>query len=130
MEAAARGMQVKGFTPTEQDRAELGKWAPTAAAAHAGGRHIDRIGAPQGAAVQRSLMARSFATETIAEAVRQHPELAGAAAAAAALDKHAEVDGVSPAQRAAVAAQRWMPEGRDPRGGSMPSTTARPGDSG
>lgn len=50
-------------------------------------------------------MAETFAKETPAEAVKKHPELAGAAAALAVMEKQAEADGLTPAQRAIVAAR-------------------------
>lgn len=50
-------------------------------------------------------MAETFSKESAAEAVKKHPELAGAAAAVAAMDKKAEADGLTPAQRAIVSAR-------------------------
>jgi cell filamentation protein len=50
-------------------------------------------------------MADSFAKDSPEEAVKKHPELAGAAALAAAMDKKAQADSLSPAQREVVAAR-------------------------
>lgn len=50
-------------------------------------------------------MAETFATETPTEAVKKYPELAGAVAAVVMLDKKAEADGLSPPQRAIIAAR-------------------------
>lgn len=108
LEAAARGMHVKGYTPSEQDKAALAK--------RAGEAEVNRVekettpfrgrenekSAPDSADKRR---AEAFAKENPAEAVKKHPELAGAAAAMAAMDKKAEADGLNPAQRAVVAAR-------------------------
>jgi cell filamentation protein len=48
-------------------------------------------------------MAESFAKDSPEEAVKKHPELAGAAALAAAMDKKAQADGLTPEQRKIVA---------------------------
>ncbi len=50
-------------------------------------------------------MAQSFVSESADRAVRQHPELAGALALAAAIDRKADADGLSSAQREIVAAR-------------------------
>lgn len=50
-------------------------------------------------------MAEAFATQAPEEAVTNYPELAGAAAAVAAIDKKAEADGLSAPQRAIVSAR-------------------------
>ena len=47
-------------------------------------------------------MAESFAKEPPAEAVKKYPELAGAYATVAAIDKKAEADGLDINQRAVV----------------------------
>ena len=108
LEAAARGMHVKGYTPSEQDKAALAKRAGEAEVNRVEkettpfrGRENEKA-APDSANKQR---AEAFAKEAPAEAVKKHPELAGAAAAMAAIDKKAEADGLNPAQRAVVAAR-------------------------
>lgn len=50
-------------------------------------------------------LAETFAKETPAAAVKKHPELAGAVAAVAAMDKKAHADGLSTQQRAIVMAR-------------------------
>ncbi|MEP6606751.1 MAG: LPD7 domain-containing protein, partial [Nitrosospira sp.] len=50
-------------------------------------------------------MAEAFATQAPAEAVKNYPELAGAVAAVAAIDKKAVADGLSAPQRAIVSAR-------------------------
>ena len=50
-------------------------------------------------------MAESFAKEPPAEAVKKYPELAGAYATVAALEKKAEADGLDERQRAIVSAR-------------------------
>jgi hypothetical protein len=50
-------------------------------------------------------LAETFSKDSPEEAVKKHPELAGAAALAAAMDKKAEADGLSPAQREIVTAR-------------------------
>lgn len=127
LEAASRGMHVKGYTPSEQDKAAL------AAKTHEVGKNAVEKGRPanvgygtpgydgweahnprqefrareteKGADTPNKQRADAFAKETPAEAVKKYPELAGAAAAVAAMDKKAEADGLNPAQRAVVAAR-------------------------
>lgn len=50
-------------------------------------------------------LAESFAKEPPTEAVKQYPELAGAYATVAAIDKKAEADGLDARQRAVVNAK-------------------------
>jgi hypothetical protein len=50
-------------------------------------------------------MAESFAKEPPTEAVKKYPELAGAYAAVAAIDKKSEADGLDERQRAVVNAK-------------------------
>jgi hypothetical protein len=50
-------------------------------------------------------MAESFVKDTPEEATRKYPELAGAAAAVASIEKKAEADGLNPQQRAIVMAR-------------------------
>lgn len=108
LEAAARGMHVKGYTPNEQDKATLAKRAGEAEVNRVEkettpfrGRENEKA-APDSPNKER---AEAFAKETPAEAVKKHPELAGAAAAMAAMEMKAEADGLNPAQRAVVAAR-------------------------
>lgn len=113
LEAAANGMQVKGYSPTEQDKVELVKRTRHTPAntveedKRFRGRESE---APQEAAkpaqqTPGQRRAQAFADRPPAEAVSEHPELARAYAAAAATDRKAKADGLSPEQRAIVAAR-------------------------
>ena len=117
MEAAARGMHVKCYTPTEQDKIELeGRLRGTAAntvTKEAGGvsanvkgntdfRARENEATRLKPATKEAQMAETFRKEPANEGVKQFPELAGAYAVAAALEKKAESDGLSPQQRAVV----------------------------
>ncbi len=117
MEAATRGMHVKGYTPTEQDKIELeGRLRGTAANAvtkEAGDVSVNMKGDADFRAreneatrskpvTKEAQMAETFRKEPANEGVKQFPELAGAYAVAAALEKKAESDGLSPQQRAVV----------------------------
>lgn len=110
LEAVSHGMHVKGYSPTEQDKAELAKRVNEFEA-----NQVEKDNKPflarekeaeevkPGSANKR--MAEAFANESPVEAVKKHPELAGAAAAVALMDKKAEADGLTPAQRAVVTAR-------------------------
>lgn len=122
LEASSRGMQVKGYMPTEQDKAELAKRMreseinkieqankPFRARENDEAKEIKtqaEAPTPEAKAnTPHQRMAESFAKDSPEEAVKKHPELAGAAALAAAMDKRAQTDGLSPAQREVVAAR-------------------------
>jgi hypothetical protein len=104
LEAAGRGMHVKGYSPTEQDKAELAsrKGNEVAKAAET------KTGAPAAKTAAQETpnqaKAREFAADRD-EAVRKHPELAGAAAAAVAISKRTQADGLTPEQQAVVQAR-------------------------
>lgn len=111
LEAAERGMHVKGYTPSEQDKAELAKRVSETDA-----NKIEKENKPFRAREKdaeeekakdsrEKQMANTFANESAVDAVKKFPELAGAAAAVAAMDAKAESDGLTPAQRAVVAAR-------------------------
>jgi hypothetical protein len=167
LEAASRGMQVKGYSPTEQDKAQLAKRAserpandieqgkdfrlsenktdneatvprrnradakksldgakgqgaaneqppasPTAQTAKldepkpdAARPNTAKPEAPKPEAQKpEAARANAFRNQSPEEAVKAHPELAGAYATVAALDKKAEVDGLDQKQRAIVSA--------------------------
>ena len=162
LEAASRGMQVKGYTPSEQDKAQLIKRAserpandieqgknfrlsenktdneatvprlnraesekgresakgqgaaneepsssPTAQTPKLDEPKQDapRPNTPKPEAQKtEAARAEAFRKQTPEEAVKAHPELAGAYATVAALDKKAEVDGLDQKQRAIVSA--------------------------
>jgi hypothetical protein len=120
LEAASRGMYVKGYSPSEQDKAELLKRGSAVDANkvekdnnpfRARESEADKTPAKPADAPKHEVetahkrLAQAFAAETAAEAVKKHPELAGAVAAVAAMDKKAAADGLTPEQRAVVAAR-------------------------
>lgn len=106
LEAASRGMHVKGYAPSEQDKAELAKRTRDL------DPKVEKENKPfrarendEETTTPSQRRASAFANETPAEAVKLHPELAGAAAVLAATAKQAEADGLNPAQRAIVSAR-------------------------
>lgn len=106
LEAAGRGMQVKGYAPSEQDKSELAKRRGTEAV-----KAVETKEAAPGSAARAAerespnqSKAREFA-EDRDTAVRKHPELAGAAAAAEAINKRAQADGLNAEQQAVVKAR-------------------------
>lgn len=130
LEASTHGMHVKGYTPSEVDKAELAKRTrhvednQVAADRTARPREhrsdaaqTSRVEAPSdqpkeaGAAGNRQpaiedrQRAQAFAQKLAEDAVMDHPELAGAYAAMAAMKKKADADGLSPQQRAVVMAR-------------------------
>ncbi|ALR05472.1 hypothetical protein XFPR_12040 (plasmid) [Xylella fastidiosa] len=123
LEAASRGMHVKGYSPSEQDKAELAKRAASvktnkveqdnqpfrareneANKTTATATPEPKVEAEKPESHNKKL-AQVFALETPVEAVKKHPELAGAFAAEAAMNKKAESDGLTPEQLAFVAAR-------------------------
>ncbi len=147
LEAAARGMEVKGYSPSEQDKAQLAKRASESPA-----NNLDKVGknfrlsennrddettVPRrndaDAAKPKDSRAEAFRNQPSEEAVKAHPELAGAYATVAALDKKAQVDGLDEKQRAIVSAipssnltrnPRWLGWPR-PSSASPTKTTGR-----
>lgn len=119
LEAAARGMHVKGYSPSEQDKAELAKRTSQTEAnkvekgtTQFRARETDeakesKAQQPEQAKPEspNKRMAESFAKDSPEEAAKKHPELAGAAAAVASMEKKAEADGLNPQQRAIVMAR-------------------------
>lgn len=113
LEAAANGMHVKGYTPTEQDKVELAKRTRDTSVNTV--EEDKRFRGRESEAPQETVKpaqqtpehrrAQAFSDRPPAEAVREHPELAGAYAAAAATDRKAEADGLTTEQRAIVAAR-------------------------
>lgn len=102
LEAASRGMHVKGYSPTEQDKIELAKRD----------QHVEKNQvakenrtASEIKDEENKRKAESFAKDHPNEAIKKYPELAGAVAAVDVMDKKAEADGLNPAQRAIVAAR-------------------------
>ena len=127
LEAASRGMHIKGYSPTEQDKAELSKKVSESDANkiekdnkpfRAREKEAEEAQAKQPDAAKpepkqepakpdspNKRMAEAFANESAVDAVKKHPELAGAAAAVAMMDKKADADGLTEQQRAVVAAR-------------------------
>ena len=102
IEAASRGMQIKGYRPTEQDKAELAQRTRQV------DTPVERENKPFRAREnddENQRRANTFSNESPAEAVKLHPELAGAAAVLMATSKQAAADGLNPAQRAIVSAR-------------------------
>ena len=112
LEAAARGMHVKGYTPNEQDKVELAKRTKDTEAnrvepdkAQFRARENQAQVEGQKEANKPHQMAAAFAAKPTAEAVREYPELAGAAAAVSAVEKQAGKDGLSQEARSIVMAR-------------------------
>lgn len=104
MEAAGRGMHVKGYSPTEQDKAELAKRKGNEVAKAVETKTANPASKTAEQESPNQAKAREFEANRD-EAVRKHPELAGAAAAAVAISKRAQADGLSPEQQAVVQAR-------------------------
>jgi hypothetical protein len=103
-------MHIKGYSPSEQDKAELAKRVSASESNKIEkdnkpfrARENEAEAAPADSKNKR--MAETFANASPAAAVKEYPELAGAATAAAAIGKKAEADGLTPAQRAVVDAR-------------------------
>lgn len=148
LEAAAHGMQVKGYTPSEIDKAELAKRTRDVEANKVEpdtkfrARENEAGGAKQPAAAKQNAepeakqpatakpaeaargaqdqqsdadrhkvdqlakdRAQAFANKPPAEAVKDHPELAGTYAAMASMEKKAQADNLTPQQQAVVSAR-------------------------
>ena len=109
LEAATRHMHVKGYNPSEQDFAALSKRDKSVDPARPQ-ISVAKVAA-QGLQVAEEhalnlRRAETFKRELVPEAgTRVHPELAGSYAAAAAIERKAEADGLSPQARAIVAAR-------------------------
>lgn len=98
IEASTRGMQVKGYTPNEQDKIALEskiKSAPANTVEEAKTRHTEKS-----IAAKNEERAASFQKDNRTDALKKHPELAPAYAAQAAINKKMEQDGLTEAQRA------------------------------
>ena len=167
LEAASRGMQVNGYRPSEQDKAQLAKragerqakrleqggldfrlsenktdedltvprreaadsnaqaQAPAKPETQANGDKGRAVNEGQRPATVYGQMAESFAKEPPAEAAKKYPELAGAYATVAALDKKAEADGLDEQQRAIVAAKVRELVTNSIERGNIPNTKLR-----
>ena len=168
LEAASRGMRVKGYEASEQDKAELLKRTnqtqankiepenrpaePVKAEAAKEGKEAEfrareTASSPAPVAVAVAVakpdaeaaattptakpdsparrMAEVFATEPAEAAVKKHPELAGAVAAAAIIDKKAEADGFTPEQREVMAKRVRLNIANAIERGDLPKVTIR-----
>ena len=97
IEAASRGMQVKGYTPNEQDKVALEarlKGSPANTVENTKVREADKP------ASKNEERAQSFQNDSKSDALKKHPELSTAYAAQAAINKKMEQDGLSEAQKA------------------------------
>lgn len=120
LEAAQRGMTVKGYTPSEVDLAQLEHRKLDAqsikiTATPPGVRSRDdtpttapdpkteaKADKPDAALTPAQKMAQTFRTESPEAAAKQHPELAGTAAALAAVEKKVGADRLNAQQREIV----------------------------
>lgn len=110
LEAASRGMHIKGYSPTEQDKVELANRVSKSET-----NKIEKENKPFRAREkeaekakpdsQNKRVAETFANQSATDAVKAYPELAGAVAVVAAMEKKAEADGLNPQQRAVVSAR-------------------------
>jgi hypothetical protein len=112
MEAAARGMEVKGYTPSEQDKAALAsKVKGMAANSVENGKTAEAVkeksdfrgrenekGADKAKSIEQQ-RAESFKKDSREEALKKFPELSGAYAAQAAMNKKMDADGLTQAQK-------------------------------
>jgi Large polyvalent protein-associated domain 7 len=110
LEANQLGMRVKGYTPQDQDKAELArrvhaqpanrieqKSSPAAA--------VNATATPDVARIDHTDRTATFLWETPEATVKAHPELAGTVAAAIALDQQVKGSGMTSAQQTVVAAR-------------------------
>ena len=136
--AASRGMHVKGYTPSEQDKAQLAQRTRQLdankvekdnppfrvrenGADNAKGQGTESDNPPTKAGER----AKAFRRNTPEQAIKQHPELAGAYATVAALDKKAEADGLDQQQRAIVTARVREKIANSIERGDIPQTKIR-----
>ena len=109
LEAASRGMHVIGYSPSKQDKAELAKRVPENKIEKENetfrARETGRQKAQEKLSPNQTDLASSFTRDSSDMASKKYPELAGAYSAMAAIDKQAEFDGLTPRQRAVVAAR-------------------------
>jgi hypothetical protein len=110
--ASERGINVKGYSPSEQDKAALGKRESETGANKIESRKTAFRGSENAPSEEKvtqpntsNLLAETFQKESPETGAQKHPELAGAYAAAAAMDKKAQADGLTPQQLAIVNAR-------------------------
>ena len=111
LEASAQGMKVKGYSPSEEDKAALvartSKSAQQESPSNAVESQSQREGGAAGdkASPTLSKQAQAFTHMNPAEGSAAYPELRGAYALAAAIDKHVEAAGFSAEQRGVIMAK-------------------------
>jgi hypothetical protein len=98
LDAVAHGMHVKGYIPSAVDKAELAKRIGHLEA------NQDMSGMRKPASEDRR-RAQAFTQKLAADAIMDHPELAGTYAALASMKKKSAADGLNPQQRAVVMAR-------------------------
>jgi hypothetical protein len=127
LEAAAHGMQVRGYIPSDVDKAKLekrtrpvevnqveadsrGRGREATQASNVSPSKSDKLEQAEKVHVaddrqsvtEEGKRAKAFAQQPVADAIIDHPELAGTYAAMASMKKKAAADGLSPQQRAVV----------------------------
>jgi hypothetical protein len=118
LEASAQGMKVKGYTPTEEDKAVLASRVGKGAELDQGSANTMESVKPGATSSQRegsaagdkespalSKRAQAFAHLNPVEGSAAYPELKGAYAIAAAIDKQSEAAGYSAEQRSVITAR-------------------------
>ncbi|MGY4831821.1 LPD7 domain-containing protein (plasmid) [Sphaerotilaceae bacterium SBD11-9] len=89
VEAATRGMHVKGYTPSEQDKAEVAKRSGEHTVEQTASGFRGRENSHDADAIKR---ADAFMTKTQGQAIKDHPELAGAYAKLHVVDAMMDAD--------------------------------------
>jgi hypothetical protein len=102
LEAASRGMHVKGYSPDAQDEARLANRQDSVQPQATGQENPAHASTAGSAAKQR---AESFVHDAPEDAVKKHPQLVGAIAAMSAIDKKVQADGLDMQQRSVVMAR-------------------------
>lgn len=110
LEAVQRGMSVKGYRVTEQDKLNLAHVTNKAPLSNDSSEAKQFRGREKAAPSQaqndpQTPMGQAFTSQPLADVVKKFPQLAGAAAAVSAMERKAEADGLSQAQRAIVSAR-------------------------
>jgi len=98
LEANQLGMSVKGYTPQDQDKAELARRVQTQPA-----NRIETKTSPANVQADHTDRTATFLWETPETTVKAHPELAGTVAASIAIDRQVKDSGLTAAQQSVVA---------------------------
>ena len=98
LEANQLGMSVKGYTPQDQDKAELARRMQAQPA-----NRIEPKTSPTPVQGDHTDRTATFLWETPETTVKAHPELAGTVAAAIAIDRQVKDSGLTAAQQSIVA---------------------------